>query len=177
MSASPEERMKEIAEYMGRARHDLTEAAREIPKTKWRQAPRPGAWSAAEVIAHLTIVEGHTIDGLRKITGEAPRERTFWGRWHLPLRFATWRGFKAKSPIPLDAELLCESGPMLARLEEVRKQTLGWIDKNRTRDLSGFWMRHPFFGPLNVYEWLEVTAHHENRHKQQIQEIAAELRK
>lgn len=175
MAFSPEERIQEIEEYLGRARRGLMEAARQIPENRWKQTPRPGAWSGAEVIAHLITVERRTVDGLGKITNEALREPPFWKGWRLPLGFAKWRGVKIKSPIPLDAEMLREREAMLVELERGRARTIEWMEANRRRDLSMFWMRHPFFGPLDPYDWLEVTAHHENRHKQQIVEIAAEL--
>ena len=36
---------------------------------------------------------------------------------------------------------------------------------------------HRFFGVLNVYQWVELTAAHECRHAEQIREIAAALAK
>jgi hypothetical protein len=32
---------------------------------------------------------------------------------------------------------------------------------------------HPFFGPMTVYQWVELMAAHEGRHTDQIKEIAA----
>ncbi len=34
---------------------------------------------------------------------------------------------------------------------------------------------HPFFGPLNAYQWAVFLAGHESRHAQQIKEVAAQL--
>jgi hypothetical protein len=86
------------------------------------------AWSVAEVIAHLTMVEQHTVDGLRDITAEAPREPTFWRQWHLPLRFAKWRDVKFTRPIPPAAALLRERESMLAMWGEGHKRPFRILD-------------------------------------------------
>jgi hypothetical protein len=41
--------------------------------------------------------------------------------------------------------------------------------------LSGVIHEHPFFGPLNVYQWVELIAAHEMRHVAQVRETAAQL--
>ena len=41
--------------------------------------------------------------------------------------------------------------------------------------LSGVIHDHPFFGPLNVYQWVELIAAHEMRHVAQVREAAAQL--
>ena len=41
--------------------------------------------------------------------------------------------------------------------------------------LSGVIHDHPFFGPLNVYQWVELIAAHEMRHVAQMREAAAQL--
>jgi len=41
--------------------------------------------------------------------------------------------------------------------------------------LSQVTLDHPFFGTMNVYQWVELMAAHEGRHTEQIREIAAAL--
>ena len=43
------------------------------------------------------------------------------------------------------------------------------------RALSGVIHEHPFFGPLNVYQWVELIAAHEMRHVAQVREAAMAL--
>src|SRR6185503_15073473 len=43
------------------------------------------------------------------------------------------------------------------------------------RALSGVIHEHPFFGPLNVYQWVELIAAHEMRHVAQVREAALAL--
>ena len=43
------------------------------------------------------------------------------------------------------------------------------------RALSGVIHEHPFFGPLNVYQWVELIAAHEMRHVAQVREAAVAL--
>jgi hypothetical protein len=160
-----------IIEHLHRARAGLASAANRVPRDLWRKPPRPDAWSAAEVIAHLIMVEGKITDGATRLVKGAAPGIPFWKRLHLPVRLAEWRGFRVRSPIPLDVTLLTEKEAMLARLTEVRQRTLELLEKNRDRELSAYRWRHPFFGSLNFYEWFRVVAHHELRHAKQIREI------
>jgi DinB superfamily len=94
-----------------------------------------------------------------------------WKRAHLPVWLAEWRGFRAKTPVPLDQSLVGDKQPMLDNLMALRLGTLEFIEANRNRDLSPYRFPHPFFGSLNVYDWFRMIAHHEARHTQQLREI------
>jgi hypothetical protein len=160
-----------IIDRLGRARTGLQAAVDAVPSGFWREQPRPGAWSAAEVIAHLTMVEGAITDGAAKLTRSAPRKVPFWKRLHLPVRLAAWRGVRAKTPIPLDPKLVGDKEEMLARFAALRQRTLTLLDENRKCNLSAYRWPHPFFGSLNFYDWFLLMAYHELRHTKQIREI------
>lgn len=51
------------------------------------------------------------------------------------------------------------------------------MEETRGKDLSLYFMDHPFLGTLNGYEWLQMIASHEIRHTKQMNEIAAVLPK
>jgi DinB family protein len=149
----------------------LVSTANALPEDHWRTPPRQGAWSAAEVMAHLWTVETRVLDGAERVV-RAPLQRVpAWKRLHLPVSLAEWRGFRVKSPIPLDPNLVDEKQPTLERLEAARKRTQGFIQEYHGRDLSPYRFPHPFFGSLNLYDWFRVIAHHEARHTKQLREI------
>jgi hypothetical protein len=50
-----------ILQKLKAARVALLDTAQAVPCDCWREAARPGAWSAGEVIAHLTMVEGRVM--------------------------------------------------------------------------------------------------------------------
>lgn len=169
--------VRPIIAQLHRARARLVSAADSVPSDCWQTPPRPGAWSAAEVIAHLTMVEGAIRDGAARLVGGAPRLVPYWKRLHLPVRLAEWRGIRAKTPIPLDRGLLDEKQPMLERLAQVRQRTVALLEDSQGRELSAYRWPHPFFGSLNFYSWFRVVAHHELRHAKQVREIVEKLQK
>jgi hypothetical protein len=66
---------------------------------------------------------------------------------------------------------------MLAELRGVRERTLAFIEETRGRELSKYWMAHPFVGSLKAYPWLQFLAAHEKRSIKQMREIAGTLPK
>jgi hypothetical protein len=160
-----------ILQKLKNARVALLETAQAVPCDRWREAARPGAWSAGEVIAHLTMVEGRVMQGAEKIASMPAVVVPVWQRFHLPVQLAAWRGFRVKSPVPLDPTLLDEKEAMLERLTGLRKLTLHFLENNRDRDLHPYRFKHPFFGSLDLYDWMRMIAHHELRHTKQIHEI------
>lgn len=164
-----------LLDQLARVRAGLHAALARIPAERWREAPRPGAWSAAEVAAHLLMVEGAITDGAAKLLTKSPRPVPWHKRLHLPVVFARWRWLRARTPLPLDPTLLAEKDEMLARLDALRKRTVALLGQCHDRDLRAYRWPHPFFGSLNFYTWFRVLAYHELRHTKQIQEIEDSL--
>jgi hypothetical protein len=160
-----------IVELLHRARAGLEAAAGAVPEELWNRRPQPGAWSAAEVVAHLATAEAAITDGAAKMIQREPRTVPFWKRLHVPVVAIEWRFYKARSPIPTDPSLLGKKGPMLARMAELRLRTLKLLEETAGRDLRAYRWPHPFFGSIHFYDWFRVVAHHEVRHTKQIREI------
>lgn len=163
--------MAPILNQLQTAREALLEMAERVSPERWRDAPRPGSWSAGEVIAHLWMVETTVVEKASKLTQAPAKPVPHWKRVHIPVRFAAWRGFRAKTPIPLDGNLVGEKAWMLEKFADIRKKTLDFVERNRNRDLRCYRYMHPFFGSLNLYDWLRMIAYHEMRHTQQLREI------
>ena len=163
--------IKPIVALLDRARTDLLAAAEAVPPDLWARAPKPSSWSAADVTAHLTGVETAITDGAARAIRNEPRRLPFWRKLHAPVVLVRWRFFRAKTPIPLDGKLLAEKEEMLARLRGARASTLAFLKETQGRDLRAYYWPHPFFGPMNFYDWFRLMAHHEARHTKQIREI------
>ncbi len=161
-----------ILARLSQTRADLLAVVDPIPPERWRKAPPAGGWSAAEVIAHLTMVEGAILDGTERGLQKDPRSYPLWKRIHIPPILAEWRIVKRQTPIPLDPALVDDKQPMLDRFAASRRRTLALIEANRNRDLSRWRHTHPFFGSLNLYTWFKTIYHHEIRHTKQLREIA-----
>jgi hypothetical protein len=164
-----------ILEKLARAQDRLLRAADGIPDDLWKTSPREGAWSAAEVVAHVMTIERTVTVVAAKILKKQPKQTPLLKRFRLPLAFAELRLVRLKTPIPMDPQLLGEKKPMLAELQELRRGTLALFEENRNRDLRVYRWQHPFLGSLNAYQWFELLGSHQIRHEKQIREIAAHV--
>ena len=166
-----------IVERLARAQRSFFRAADAIPPEQWSRKPRAAEWSAAELVAHLVMVERAVVGGADRMTQKTPKEIPFRKRFHLPLWLVELRLIRLKTPMPLDRALLGNKEEMLAELRAARERTLSFLEETQQRDLGAYRWEHAFLGMLNVYEWFEMVASHELRHAKQIKEIAAHLPK
>jgi hypothetical protein len=166
-----------IVEKLAKAQTTFFRAADTIPSDKWNSKRKRAEWSAAEIVAHLIMVERAVVGGADRITQKTTKEIPFRKRFHLPLWLVETRLIRRKSPLPLDPGLLKNKEEMLAELRGVRERTLSFLEETQQRDLSVYRWTHAFLGMLNVYEWFGMIASHELRHSKQIKEIAACLPK
>jgi hypothetical protein len=167
--------LQPIRERLARAQSGFFRAADAIPAEKWGNCPAQDEWSAAELVAHLVVVERGVVTRVDQLTQKSALPIPFSKRLHLPLWLVEARVIRRKSPVPLDESLLAEKEAMLAGLRGMRERTLAFISETERRDLSAYCWRHPFLGMLNVYEWMEMIAAHQVRHTKQIREIEAKL--
>jgi hypothetical protein len=160
-----------IVLHLQASRAKLLSVAQHVSDQRWRESPAPERWSAAEVIAHVAMVEERTIFGMKRLLQSAPKPVPLRKRLHLPLAIATWRGRKVRTPIPLDAKRVCDKRESLAGLNATREATLVFIESTRGTDVSLYHYEHPFLGSLNMYEWFRTIGYHELRHAKQIREL------
>jgi hypothetical protein len=151
-------------------------AAQEVSELHWRESPAPDCWSAAEVTAHVGMVEETTIFGMKRLFRSATNPVPLRKRFHLPLAIATWRGRKVRTPIPLDAKRVRDKQESLAGLVTTRAATVAFIESMRGTHIRIYHFRHPFLGSLNMYDWLRTIGYHELRHAKQIRELVATFR-
>lgn len=170
-------KLEPILEKLAGAQHRLLRAADLVSADAWKTPPREGAWSAAEVMAHVMNIELTVVGVAARIFKKQPKQTPLLKRFRLPFALAEIRFTRMKTPIPVDPKLLREKEAMFAELREVRGCTLALIEETRNRDLSVYRWRHPFLGSLNAYEWFSFLASHQIRHGKQMLEIARELRR
>lgn len=164
-------KLSPILAHLQESRERLFAAADAVPARQWRTTPKSLGWSAAEVVAHLMMVEQTITARATKSLTQPPPSIPIWRRRHIPVQITEWRGIRRKTPIPLDPNLLGEKELMLAALREVRSGTIGFLVGLPDRDLGVYRWPHPFLGSLNFYDWFRVIGYHEIRHSKQIREI------
>ena len=165
-----------IVELLNRAHFGFLDACGGISAARWGKPPSSGAWCAAEVVAHLTMVESVVWSGLREELSKRPAPYPLWKRLHAPVFLSAVRLIKRKTPIPLDANLLKPRQEALEAFSQARQRTLKFFAEHSNRDLTVYRRRHPFLGSLNAYDWMRMLAYHEIRHTKQIQEIGKSFR-
>lgn len=160
-----------IREKLERAQTAFCGAADAITREDWKRQPAPGAWSAGEIVAHLTVVERGIIGNADRLAQKMAIPVPLPQRLHLPLWLVEARIVRRKSPVPQDPGLLAEKETMMACLRGARERTLAFLAETEKRDLRRYCWRHPFLGMLNTYEWMEMIAAHQVRHTKQVREI------
>lgn len=153
------------------ARVRFLAAADRILDEHWLERPAPDAWSAAEIVAHVGMIEESIVERCKKASVSDSRRLPPLKRIRLPLVLATWRGKKVRSPMPLKSERIGNREQAYATLQEIRQHSFEFFDSLGDRDLSVHHFPHPIFGGLNLYEWYRFIGYHELRHRKQLCEL------
>ena len=155
----------------------LLRAADAVPAEEWKTRPSEERWSAAELVAHLMMVERAVIAKADRVAQKSPKPIPLLKRIHLPMSLVESRLIRRKTPIPIDPEMLRDKEVMLAELREVRGRSLAFLEETKSREMGAYYWPHPAIGTLNTYQWFRFIAAHEFRHTKQMREIAASLPK
>src|SRR5580692_12060335 len=162
---------------MAKAQRRFLSAADAVPAEEWKTRPSEGRWSAAELIAHLMMVERAVIGKADRVAQKPPRRVSLLKRIHIPMALVESRWIRRKSPVPIEPGMLRDKEVMLAELRTVRERSLAFLEETRSRNLGEYSWAHPALGTLTTYEWMQFIASHEVRHTKQMREIAASLPK
>jgi uncharacterized damage-inducible protein DinB len=171
------QKLDSIIDCMAKARTGLLSAADAVPSEEWKTRPSEGRWSAAELVAHLMMVERAVLGKADRIVQKPPKRVSLLKRIHIPMTFVESRWIRRKSPVPVEPQMLRDKEVMLAELRTVRERSLAFLEETRGRNMGEYTWTHPALGTLNVYEWLQFIASHEVRHTKQMREITANLPK
>jgi len=137
-----------------------------------------GAWSIAEIVEHLCLIETQMYALTKKLLAQAEANGVEGSRPDLqknPVSMgeyamrAAHKKFQApESVCPAGTQTVPES---LVKMERARESLRQLQTRLEAADLSKATFPHPFFGSLNLYEWLAFIGMHEARHLRQIEAI------
>lgn len=170
-------RIDSLIANLSKSQSGFLRAADGVAADQWKMRPSEARWSAAELVAHLMMVERAVIGKADRLAQKTPKRVPLLKKIHLPMILAEVRLIRLKSPIPVNVEMVRDKEAMLAELREVRERSVAFLEETRSRDLSDYWWPHPALGALNTYGWMRLIAAHEVRHTKQMREIAASLPK
>ena len=170
--------LTDVLSRLDTARATLRGALDAIPPAMQRQRPDADRWSAAEVLEHLTLVEkifgGRIVNALE--TARAGLSPEAHPRAPLPEAVEQRMGDrvnKRQAPEPARPTGTVDVATGWATLEGNHSHLRAALAGCDGLALSQVTLDHPFFGTMNVYQWVELMAAHEGRHTEQIKEIAA----
>ena len=173
--------LTDVLATLDASRQALRQAMAAVPPSVRTQRPGPGRWSPVDIIEHLSLVETRfsTIVGVKIAealnAGLGPESAS---RVPLPERVQRLQADRSGKRTAPDAALpsgVMDEDAAWAAADKARSGFRAALLSADGRALSGVIHEHPFFGPLNVYQWVELIAAHEMRHVAQVRETTAQL--
>ncbi|HXZ13831.1 MAG TPA: DinB family protein [Candidatus Sulfotelmatobacter sp.] len=169
--AERETLLKSLAE----SRERLLRAVEGLSREQLHYRPAPDRWTVAEIVEHVAFVEGRILGMIQKTlsAGPTPEKRSaLEGRESVFFENVEARTPRLQAP---DAVKPCGRWPddqLLKEFEAARQRTREFAGSNEA-DLRTHFFPHPFFGDLDLYQWLLLIAAHCDRHRAQGEEVMA----
>ncbi len=175
-------KIQELIEYIAGHRRVVHEAVASVPSELHRRRPGADRWSVAEVVEHLSLIEGRIAMLLtRQVAaarerGVGPDEETssVVGSFVNPEGVVDrTRKIVAPGPVVPSGSLDTTAGTeALAKSRAAMNAALRAANGVSLQDLMQV---HPILGTMNMYHWIVALGLHDRRHAAQIREIGQSL--
>jgi hypothetical protein len=171
---------KEIVESISRDRLGLVQSVRDLAPEQTDFRLSPGSWSIDDVLHHLALAEEasaklmgflHERAGKESIGPDPEPDASVLRSIDSFFEGVDGADAKASAPDRVTPRSKVEAPLALARLESARSRILESLEALSTFDGRKLTYRHPFFGELDLYQWLLIGGWHERRHTRQIERI------
>ena len=170
-------RIEELLEHLDETRAALIDSVAHVAPAHRVARPVSGGWSVGEVLDHVHRVESSYTRLLTKRVGDArargheneTETSSILGTVDSALLTDRSRRFGAPGLVVPREGATVEEG--LAALEGSRAALRGALADASGLALGTLTHQHPFFGTLNMYQWVVVLGFHDLRHAEQIREI------
>jgi hypothetical protein len=168
----------EIYEHIDRTRARLLSAVEGLSEEQQRFTPAADRWSAAELVEHLSIVEGNVVTLLGKLLGKAEesgggavRDAEAFDPVSIEEFVERSRDVKFEAPERIRPTGALPVADSLARLAESRAALHALRPRVERADGRALRFPHPAWGPLDLYQWLLFVGAHEDRHLAQLEAL------
>jgi DinB superfamily len=166
---------------LDQSRSELQAAVATIEPGSRARRPEPHRWSVNEILEHLALVERRFEATIRQAIAKAqsaglgveqePRMPLAEG-----LRTVVRdRAGRRKAPDAVVPTGTLDDAAAWKAVEQARQSFRRTIDSADGLALGSVTAEHHRWGPLTVYQWVEVLANHEARHAEQVAEVGASL--
>lgn len=175
-------RLSELFDNLDAERRALRETLDGVPEKERNARPSPDRWSVRDILEHLVIVERRIASSIATAIAQAKEAGLEAERDDSPVlsgaERATYldRSRKLSAPPRIHPSGGDDVEALWASLEEARGSLKAAALTGDGLALGAVTQPHPFFGTLNVYQWLTFVAGHEARHAAQMREVVAQLR-
>ncbi|HTS12904.1 MAG TPA: DinB family protein [Candidatus Limnocylindrales bacterium] len=163
------ERERAVA-LLEETRERLLGTTRGLSPTQWQYKPALDQWSVAELVEHIAYVEGLTLIGIDRALQKEPVSIQPSEEDDAFVKRITGRVQRLTAPervVPSGRWALEE---LIPQFEAARKRSLEFA-KTTEAPLRRHGFPHPFFGPLDCYQWLLLIPSHCERHRRQAEEV------
>jgi hypothetical protein len=165
-----------VVESLTTDRDRLRAAVEAVPPPLRARRPSQDRWSVAEVLEHLSIVEGRVLMMLTPMIAAAPvAEGPRSGATAFDRAPLLDRGNRITAPEQIQPTGKVTAEDAWTSLERTRRDLLRLLGTAEDRDLTRIGRVHPVLGQLDGYQWITAVGGHEHRHAKQILEIGGEL--
>ena len=168
-------RLAETMDYIEAKRKELLQSFAGVPADRLGRRPSEGAWSVAEILDHLGIVESGVARLITKRAGKA-REAGLGEETSTESVLASFDQHSAKlatmkmqSPVTVEPRANADPKEALDGLQTSRQSLRAAVVAADGLSLSKIKHTHPFLGELDLYQWLIFIGQHEARHRKQIE--------
>lgn len=167
-------------ESISRDRLGLRESVEPLEREQTDFRPEPGSWSIDDVLHHLALAEEASAKLMAFLLERARTDssgpdpdpnRSVVRSIDSILEGVAGADGKASAPDRVTPRSKVEAPLTLARLESARSRILESLEALSAFDGRNLTYRHPFFGELDLYQWLLISGWHERRHTRQIERI------
>lgn len=174
----------EIYEAIDESRRRLLASVESLGAGQENFRPDPERWSIADIVEHLSLVEGqiarlfHVMLSKAEAAGAARAEGDADAAFAAPVSIEHFvealREKKLQAP-----NGACPGGQLpladaLARLHDSRAALHSLRPRLERIDGTALRYPHPAAGPIDIYQWLLFVGSHEDRHRLQIEALKQE---
>lgn len=174
---APHPALREIAALLDDERRHLLSVWVSIPPADRERRPSDGAWTPAEVVEHLRLVEGGSARLLVKRLQRA-REAGLGSESDSRSRLGSLAAYdidnalqRFEAPEGVRPAPGASAAPAEAGLEATRAALHDLLAAADGLALGDVRAQHMRFGDLDLYQWLEFIALHERRHARQLERL------
>jgi len=150
-------------------------SVRGLSDAQWNFKAAPEKWSIAQTAEHIMLSESlifSAVTGTMKAPVDPDWEAKTGSKVALLESELPDRSTKVKAPEMLQPQSKLTRDQIIEGYRAARQKTIAFTKSTRL-PLKEHVSPHPFFGPLNGYEWLIAVPLHNHRHNLQIAEVKA----